>query len=580
MPITIDINFRDDWEESKHPRAKGGSHGGQFVKKGAEGTSSAKGRVEKGVPYHPENWKPMKEIHQAATHETMSVHEKAEKIKHISTQYKAEKVAPYANKVLKVLEIAHGLTPGALGKAQKKGEGGPAPAPTHEPKTPEPPPKEEPKEESKKEPDLPAPDPKKIREQVLHKLALAKPKELKGVLEHYAKQEINDPHALAYGNKLLKALGQEPIALPEPKKETPNGAPEPPPGVDAWTVNHAKEIAAAGKIGTLKDLATAAEDKHPELASWLLDMAAWASDQMKKKGEPKEDKTYGPKPSKPGANMQFTNMMHEMAENPNISKEDKIKALKEQVEKYPNALASEHAKKWLYHLTGEGSPTPTPTAAPAPTPAAKPSKNVIKTKATPRVQKAIDAYVKAFKPTSAVEPAVKKVIPTLSGSTWEKMPAKAKSAIQYYSGSGYSIINSALRNPEAANAATVNRVHEIDELFDSEEAQVQEDVVLMRGEHVPDENIEKIKKSLAAGLPTRIQKEGFISTSAAKTPAFAHHNTWYEILTPKGTPALGLQPISSHKGENEVLLRHGQSFEVLEYRYEEGKHKIRMIAKP
>lgn len=45
MAVFIDINI-DAFEETKHPRAKSGSHGGEFVKKGA-GTGGAKAPEQK-----------------------------------------------------------------------------------------------------------------------------------------------------------------------------------------------------------------------------------------------------------------------------------------------------------------------------------------------------------------------------------------------------------------------------------------------------------------------------------------------------------------------------------------------------
>ena len=106
-------------------------------------------------------------------------------------------------------------------------------------------------------------------------------------------------------------------------------------------------------------------------------------------------------------------------------------------------------------------------------------------------------------------------------------------------------------------------IHHIDSAFYEEGAQLTDDVVMTRGEDMPQDILEALKKQLEKGAPTRYQKMRFISTSASALPAFQHKKVMLEMTVRKGTPALSLAPLSSHN-ENEVLLRHGQAFEIYE----------------
>jgi hypothetical protein len=64
----------------------------------------------------------------------------------------------------------------------------------------------------------------------------------------------------------------------------------------------------------------------------------------------------------------------------------------------------------------------------------------------------------------------------------------------------------------------------------------------------------------------------------ASSAAFKDKNVIFEIVARKGTPAVGLATISSFGKENEVLMRHGQNFEIFEIENKHGSHVVRMVA--
>lgn len=156
-----------------------------------------------------------------------------------------------------------------------------------------------------------------------------------------------------------------------------------------------------------------------------------------------------------------------------------------------------------------------------------------------------------------------KSIPTLDNNAWWHNDAKvsweAKTALSNYKGAGYHTINGILRGagytPEKHN---VEQIALIDELFEEPECIVQEDTIVRRGENVPSEVLEMMKQSLEAGLPCRYMKTGFVSASVAAEPAFSHKKCWMHITCVKGSKVMGV----NNRSENEVLLRHGQNFDV------------------
>jgi ADP-ribosyltransferase exoenzyme len=211
-----------------------------------------------------------------------------------------------------------------------------------------------------------------------------------------------------------------------------------------------------------------------------------------------------------------------------------------------------------------------PNAVPAPNP---PPSSTDGTITSPRLS--AQALINRFK--TAHTWASTESVETASGETWEKMPAKHRDAARVYTNGAYGDMNGALRNPQAASEHIVNFINHLDDAFDSDVAKVKKDLVTYRGLKMDDSTIKQLTSALKLGLPARFNQDGFISTSFDKDKANGFGSgVRMEVLVKAGTPALYLKPISCHAGENEVLLRHGQSFELLEYRRENGKHILRV----
>jgi phage-related protein (TIGR01555 family) len=218
--------------------------------------------------------------------------------------------------------------------------------------------------------------------------------------------------------------------------------------------------------------------------------------------------------------------------------------------------------------------------APASTEAPKPEENL----STPpvsskRYQRAKEAYAKAKQFSSTKAEGASAAVPSLKSNFWDNLPSTARSAFSSYTGSAYDEINEALRKWGSANPSVVKKIDAMDEAFEHESSATTEDVIVRRGEMVPADMVAKWAETLKSGIPVRFTKDGFISTSLANKAAFSG-NTYFEMVVKKGTKAIGVDTISGHN-EDEVLLRHGQSFEVFEIEkinvYGKEQHIVRMV---
>jgi len=255
-----------------------------------------------------------------------------------------------------------------------------------------------------------------------------------------------------------------------------------------------------------------------------------------------------------------------------LSDAEKIKKISKYgtVVEYPNGYAAKYADSLIKALGGEGlkQAEAKPTQPEAP-------KGTIETKNPARLERGMTLWKSAVKVTSAADDASVKAIPTLRPSYWTtKLGKTAKSAAaDYKAGSGS--INSHLRGEGTDESWIQPTIDKLDEAFEHPEAKITEDIVLHRGENVPDEQLTKWKKQLAAGSIVRTAREGFTSTSAAAKAAFDHLPVQYVITARKGTPALGVYSANNkYEHENEVLLRHGSVFEIYKIEEKGGKNFV------
>ena len=177
---------------------------------------------------------------------------------------------------------------------------------------------------------------------------------------------------------------------------------------------------------------------------------------------------------------------------------------------------------------------------------------------------------------------LKEIIPTYS--SFSNFTKDQKNALADYTGSSYHSINKALRDPLNATGVAVEHINNIDEAFDNPKAKITEDIITERGQELlastlekSDHAIEQMKKGLKIGIPVTFTPRGFQSTSI-KEPFDGKIK--FKILVKKGTPALFLDKISHHKGEAELLLKHGQPMQVLSYEKIGGRHVFTMATIP
>jgi uncharacterized protein len=250
----------------------------------------------------------------------------------------------------------------------------------------------------------------------------------------------------------------------------------------------------------------------------------------------------------------------------------------------PGGYSAKFADKWKSYLDGnlqtEDLPAPAakaPPATPAPTGGAN---KVTAPQNLTRIKKAEATFGTAKKFVSANGIAQQAVCPSLASSFWDKVKPAERSAVKAYTGSAYTSINKALRpGAKGLDHDALKQAYAIDEAFEAEGAEAAQDFIVRRGENVPEGEIEIWKAGLAAGQPVTYSKQGFTSTSMSGKEAFSGKSVSFEICVRKGTKALGAYTVSSHTSENEILLGHGQPFEVLSIEQVGHQHIVRMITK-
>jgi hypothetical protein len=171
-----------------------------------------------------------------------------------------------------------------------------------------------------------------------------------------------------------------------------------------------------------------------------------------------------------------------------------------------------------------------------------------------------------------------KITPTASVKWWESEPPTNSQyeSVKDYIGKYYTSINKYLRGEGDASKETIERINNLNELFRNKDAVLKQDLILRRGGYKSSEDIQKLIVSLNSGLPSKFTDKGFISTTTSNefSGKGANSKVIYKILAKKGTRALSVKAISEYSAENEVILPHGQSFELLEYEFKDGVHHM------
>lgn len=513
------------WNEDDHPRDSDGKFTtGGSGKKIAHASSQLPAGSESMYKYHKPALLALDKIISKGVEIGSSPEEVAKGVKALISTFKHSSIVSYGNKVLSHIEETNGLPKGSLGKALGKGV---APPPAQTPAA---------------QPETPAPSPAPAT------MGLPLPVDF-------------DQMGEGTQNNLMKIME---IAHQ--------------PGVPAWKkAAQMWDIAQNFESGGIIQKYAAASAKAVG--------ADWPHDEPKPSAPPENPDIAAAKlgngPLAPHPESSIQKKIAAIAMNADLSNSEKgyeIAAALMSANAPQGGFSAKFAEKWKQALGIAPQATPATQPKPAATAAASSlppgTMRTANAKAWSRWE---SLHNEAKKLTSTQDAGAKAIAKTLDESWWAKQSASARQAVKNYVDGAYGSINSALRG-QNTNPGVLKEIQEIDELFEEESAELTEDVVLRRGEDIPADVINQLEQTMKSGLPCRYFKTGFVSTSMASKAAFSNKNTSFEIVARKGTPALGVDALSPHT-ENEVLLRHGQVFEVVEIRREGEKTHIKMYTR-
>ncbi len=528
--LTIDINFlppaqtRDDanWDPADHPKAKSGEHGGQFVKKGGGEGGGAKVAPKASAASFGKAQAALRVMHglgnKLMNAESSEDLEKAtEALKAEAAKYKSPYAMGYANQLFSHAEMTHGLKAGSLGKAKA------------------------------------APGKSTGTEHAVVGAVAAKTLSQGTPAKQYTPGEFPFPENPTQQSMWEIATHYVPESAIKQLQEYDVLGTNNPPYKEKLIAILSKKLSAS-ELKTLHEIiALNAPTAGPAAKSKVvLPVQSPGTPSAKAKGPEPHPDSPGQKAISEAAAKEGTNA-------------EKIAAVKVEMEKQPKGGYTEKfGNEWLAALGDK------PAVAKAE--AAKP-----KTATSPRATKMLERMEKAYDPQKFGHDKLSAILTaTKDGNAWqENFTAAQRAAVTNYSGGGYGPINEQLRDmSQDHGAGVIAKINAIDAAFDHDDAAVPEDLVLRRGLDIPAGKLAKWRAGLEKNLPVRMSQKGFISASYGS--GFSN-SVKLEILVRKGTPALHVKPISQHAHENEVLLRHGQAFEVLSMQQVGAQHVIRVV---
>ena len=521
MRYTIDINFLDDatFKPEDHPHAGKGAHGGQFIKKNMPHASVSHQKF-------PVNQK----MHKIASSEGNSI-DLASKIKELAATQKAPSHASYANKLLVALEQHHGLAKGALGYAYSKGSNA-LPTSTHstvasKPKAVETTPKKA------EEFDLPKPDYSAEMQVALHQYLTTGSGSDKSILDNLkVVKNYFDPDSFAskglsekdkdYAKSLYKAMGGKDEVTNAPVVSS-SGVPAPTTSTTPKTSDiplpDIQSVWQKNIYAAATNSFTTLTEKATQISGIVAGVVSGGFAEA-----------YGKKVlTKLGIDIDINGVAH------------RFQPFLEAEAKKPNS------NKWT-------------------------SQRSVDLKVLAELGKTYDHFDESD--FSKLEAAV----PTASEAGFKKLTAPQRNAIKEYAGATYHGVNEALRDPVNLDENMLSFVKEMDSAYEHPGSKITKDIIIRRGTNkiantkkISDEIIAGIVACLKHGLHATFIQRGYISTSA-KTPFSGEIQM--KILARKGTPA-----IYANRHEYEVLLKHGQAFDVLDYELKGSTHHLTLVTR-
>jgi len=398
---------------------------------------------------------------------------------------------------------------------------------------------------------------------------------LKKRVQYYLNQGAIKPGGLVhkYAQKLIANANWYAQKYPKPAGAAPQGVPLTPqqtytskvPGVEAPTnpTQAAMHTVANGPGNAAKQLAALQQ-------SYKTTVGAENTAHLDKLIAAKLKEVVATVPKPPAQHSSKADAMHAAAIDPsNSTLGSKIAAINA-VGESSQSFVQQYKQQLLQHLNGQGPGS----SAPPP----KPPSNVTQTANAQRLKRGKEYRQNAAKPANAGVPEAKQILPMMDKAWWKtKAPALGRKAVSYFKSShGADEINSALRDLETTPASPDVQAHidHMDELFELPEAVITQDVLVKRGETVPQNVIDWWIAGLKAGKPVRPVRKGFTPCSMG-SGSFSGNVKW-ELTVRAGTRAIGSWAADEgYQTENEMTLRHGTAWEVFEIEKVGGQYVVR-----
>lgn len=147
---------------------------------------------------------------------------------------------------------------------------------------------------------------------------------------------------------------------------------------------------------------------------------------------------------------------------------------------------------------------------------------------------------------------------TRTGPFYSSLTKAQMEAASRYSGSDYRIVNRILRKGTAGTPAARRRIDALQEAINL--TPLDRDIVVTRGTTLS--AFDRYHPKTFIGK--EIMEPGFMSTSTKAQESFIgfDHAVRLNITAPQGTRALYMEPVTTVKGENEILFGHGTRMRV------------------
>lgn len=226
--------------------------------------------------------------------------------------------------------------------------------------------------------------------------------------------------------------------------------------------------------------------------------------------------------------------------------------------------------------TAKTTPQPTVSQTPTPAPAPKPKPTTKKP--------TTDPYKDAIANAQEFTPHWHKHGGNFSEKFWRSLTDEEREGVVQYTGSSYVSMNDYLRGVTSRVSLGVKKL--IDGCTSAlNKHEISEDTLLYRGMGSYGSlarslgiNRDDINKIVSDGSikGMRFVEKGFCSTGVSQAAGWSKSVT-LEIVAPKGTKGLYVDPISRHQGEKELLLQRGTIFEIREAKMDYGNVRLKVV---